>query len=113
MGVVKHGNLLMRKLKEKQPQADILRCLKQQIAHNPLQIKYCWVPSHQDDDKTWGELTLQERLNVTIDKFAKLGFIAAIANDDYSDCICPHEQIRVTLKGEKVMGSLKKAFSDH
>jgi len=113
MGVVKHGNAPTRKLKAKQPQADILRCLKQQISHNPLQIEYCWVPSHQDDNKEWGELTLRERMNVIVDKLAKLGLIADIADDEYADCIYPHEQIRVTLKGDKVTGSLKKAFSNH
>jgi hypothetical protein len=71
------------------------------------------VPSHQDDDETWGELTLRERLNVIVDKLAKLGLIAGIADDDYADCIYPYEQIRVTLKGDKVTGSLKKAFSYH
>ena len=52
-------------------------------------------------------------MNVKLDKLAKLGLIADIAEEDYADCVYPFEQIRVTLKGDKFAGLLKKAFSDH
>ena len=40
-------------------------------------------------------------MNVIVDKLAKLGLIAGIAEEDYADCVYPFEQIRVTLKGRQ------------
>ncbi len=50
-GVVQHGNTPKRALQAKQVQADVLRCLKQQIMYLPFSVNYKWVPSHQDDHR--------------------------------------------------------------
>jgi hypothetical protein len=113
MGVVKHGNSPAKQLKEKQAQADILRCFKRQVAHNPFDIDYQWVPSHQDDNKAWEELTLREQMNVTVDKLAKVGLIAGVTDDDYISSDFPFEQLRVSIDGKKVTGSLRSAFNQH
>ena len=71
------------------------------------------VPSYQDDNKKWEQLALREKINVTVDKLVKMGLIADITDKDYADCVYPFEQVRVTLKRDKVTGLLKKVFSDH
>ena len=113
MGVVIHGNVPQRKLKDKQAQVDVLRCFKDYINHHPLEIDYQWVPSHQDEEKSCTSLTLREKVNVTVDELAKLGLISGMTDGDMINSEYPFEQIRVSTGGHKVTGSLKKASNSH
>jgi len=109
-GVVKHGNAPARALKEKQAQADMLRCLKQLVIEQPLVVNFHWVPSHQDDHKKWKDLTPLERINVIVDKLAKKSLLAAIQEQEFISSIFPFQHLRVELGGEIVTGSPRKAF---
>ena len=54
-----------------------------------------------------------ERINITVDKLAKLGLIEGITEGDSAENYYPFEQIRVSIKNEKVTGKLKSAFNQH
>ena len=69
-----------------------------------------WVPSHQDDEKSWDQCTLKEKINIKVDRLAKTSLVAAIADNVYIDSGFPGEHITVSTDGRKVTGSLKKAF---
>ena len=112
-GVVLHGNSAARALKEKQPQADVLRVFKQLILGQPFNVVMTWVPSHQDDQKSWGSCTLKERMNIKVDRLAKLALISGVAEQRFIHSVFPDELIRVTTGGIKVTGSLKKSFERH
>ena len=112
-GVVQHGNTPKRAQQAKQAQADVLRRLKQQITHYPFLVDYQWVPAHQDDHRKWSELTLREKMNVIVDKLAKLAIIAGVVDQDFIDRDLPFKQVRVTLDGHKVAGPLRKAINRH
>ena len=105
-----HGNSPQRALKEKQAQADVLRVFKRVINEQQFAVKMEWVPSHQDDEKSWDQCTLKEKINIKVDKLAKASLIAAIADNVYIDSGFPGEHITVSTDGRKVTGSLKKAF---
>ena len=109
-GVVNHGNTPTRPLKVKQAQADLLRCLKHQVQMNPFRSLFHWVPSHQDDKKKWHQLTLREKINVLVDRLAKLVLLTAIAENEFMDSEFPFEQIRVKIDGKKVTGSPRTAM---
>ncbi len=51
--VVIHGNLPRCCLKEKQPQADVLRVFRCLVMKQPFHVYYCWVQSHTDREKKW------------------------------------------------------------
>ena len=109
-GVVLHGNSPQRALKEKQAQVDVLRVFKLTINEQQSAVKTEWVPSHQDDEKSWNQCTLKEEINIKVDKLAKASLIADIAENEYVDSGFPREHITVSIDGCKVTGSLKKAF---
>ena len=109
-GVVLHGNSPRRPLKEKQAQADGLRCFKQLINEQRAEIKMEWVPSHQDDEKPWNKCTLKERMNIKVDRLAKAALLSAIQHHDYMESGFPGEHITVAADGVKVTGSLKLAI---
>jgi hypothetical protein len=109
-GVVLHGNSPQRALKEKQAQADVLRVFKRVINEQQFAVKMEWVPSHQDDEKSWDQCTLKEKINIKVDRLAKTSLVAAIADNVYIDSGFPGEHITVSTDGRKVTGSLKKAF---
>ena len=114
LGVVRHGNSPTRALKEKQAQADILRCFKQLVTEQPLDVNFHWVPSHQDDHKEWEELTALERINVVVDKLAKKALLAAIQEEqEFISSAFPFEHLRVELGGEKVTSSPRNAFEKY
>ena len=112
-GVVKHGNSATRQLKENQAQADILRCFKQLVSSNNFVTDYQWVASHQDDERSWVDLSLKKRMNVLVDELAKLALGAGVVDGKYIDRDFPFEQVRISIKGKKVSGSLRKATNDH
>ena len=90
-GVVLHGNSPRRALKEKQTQADVLRVFKRLITEQRATIKMEWVPSHQDDKKSWNQCTLKEKINIQVDKLAKASPIAVVAENIYVDSGFPGE----------------------
>ena len=47
------------------------------------------------------------------DKLAKQSLVTSVAEGDYIDQELPFEQVRVSLGGRKVVGSLRKAISKH
>ena len=100
-------------LKAKQAQADVLRRFKDYINFNPLQVEYQWVSSHEDGNKSWDELSLREKMNVTVNKLAKLGIIAGAREGDLIDNTFPFERVRITIDGHKVGGDIKKAVNEH
>ena len=112
IGVVGHGNNPNEPLPEKQTQADTLRCLKQYIRENFFEVVYEWVAAHQDDDKSWDDLTLKEQLNVIVDSLAKRSLVSAVLNDDFISSLFPFEQVRVHLGGRKLTSSPKQAVDD-
>ena len=109
-GVVLHGNSAWRPLKEKQAQADVLRCFKQLINEQHAEIKMEWVPSHQDDEKSWTKCTLKEKINIKVDRLAKTALLSAIQHNEYIESGFPGEHITVVADGMKVTGSLKLAI---
>jgi len=109
-GVVSHGNDPSSPLPEKQVQADVLRCLKQYITDLPVEVVYEWVKAHQDDRKSWEDLTFKEQCNCLADKLAKMALISAILNNEYIDGNFPFELLRVVLGTKKLTSSPKKAF---
>ena len=111
--MVQHGTTPKRALQTKQAQADVLRCLKQQIMHLPFSVDYQWVPVHQDNHQKWSELTLQDKMNVIVDRLAKLALIAGVVDQDFIDRDLPFKQVWVTLDGHKVVGPLCKAINRH
>ena len=110
---MQHGNSASSPLKEKQSQANVLRSLKHLIISNHFETDYQWVPSHQDDHTKWAALTLRERLNIIVDELAKLALAAAIADGIFIDRELPFEQVRITIRGRKVAGSLRTAINKH
>ena len=56
---------------KKQEQANVLWCMKQYIQENPFEVKYEWGKVHQDDVKTWDNLTLKGKLNCQVDELSK------------------------------------------
>ena len=112
-GVVLHGKSPQRPLKEKQVKADVLRVFKRVINEHQFVVKMEWVPSHQDDTKSWAQCTLKERINIKVDKLAKTSLIAAIADKEYIDSGFPGEYITVSADGRKVTGSLKTVIERH
>ena len=113
IGVVRHGNSASKKLKAKQSQADVLRSLKQLITSQVFDTIYEWVASHQDDKKKWKDLTLRERMNVIVDKLAKLALITGIVDQEFINSDFPFEQLRLRVGGKKITGSIKTAVSNH
>ena len=111
--VVLHGNSAGRALKEKQAQANVLRIFKQLVLTQPFNVIMTWVPSHQDDEKSWSSCTLKERINIKVDKLAKLAIVSGVAEQRFIHSVFPDELIRVTMGRIKVTGSLKKSFKRH
>ena len=66
---------------------------------------------HQDDHKKWAASTLRERLNVIIDELAKLALTVAVFDQLFIDRELPFEHI--SIRGQKVAGSLRKAINNH
>ena len=109
---MQHGNSAKRHLKEKWSQDD-LRSLKHLIVSNHFETDYQWVPSHQDDHKKHASLTLREQLNIIVDELAKLALASGIADQTFIDRDPPFEQVRITIRGQKVAGSLRTAINKH
>ena len=112
-GVLAHGNDPSSSLSEKQPQADLLRYLKQLIRENPFQSRFEWVEGHAVERKGWANCNLEERLNDKADNLAKRVLVAGFVSDEYIDSNLPFEQIRVKVGGRKVTGSLRRAIGNH
>ena len=84
-GVVQHGNAAGVALKEKQPQADVLRVLKHLITKHCFAVDYQWVASHQGNRKAWRKLLLWEKVNEIVDKLVKQSLVTGVAEGDYID----------------------------
>ena len=115
-GVVSHGNTASKALRDKQPQADALRCFKRYVVDNVtlhrLEVVYRWVASHQDDHKRRSELTLVEKINVVVDRLAKLALLAGVEDEQYIDSDFPFEPLRLVIDGKKATGSAYSAISE-
>ena len=108
MGVVNHGNTPRRPMKEKQAQADILRCIKHQVATNSFHSAFHWVASHQDKKKKWHDLTIREKINVIVDRLVKL------VCHNSSTVNFPLNKSESNLKeGRKVTGSPRSTFMEY
>ena len=112
-GVVSHGNTARRALRDKQPQADALRCFKRYITDNEttskLEVIYRWVAAHQDDSRKWADLSLVEQINVTVDRLAKVALLAGVETEEFIDNDFPFESLRLIVDGTKATGSLQAA----
>ena len=106
-----HGNSPHQAIKENQAHAYGLRVFKRLVSEQHATVKMEWVPSHQDDLKTWDQCTLKEKINIKVDRLAKASFIAAVADIVYIKIGFPGEHITIIADGRKVTGSLKKAFT--
>ena len=113
MGVVKHCDSASKALQEKHAQADVLRVFKLILLELPLEVTYCWVAYHQDNRKKWSNLTLDERINVIVDRLAKQALIAGAVTQEFINSLFLFEQVRVTLDGRKVTGSPCWAFDQY
>ena len=74
---------------------------------NSFDSKFHRVASHQDKNKSWGQITLREKINVIVDRLTGLGLIAGITDGEFISSEFPSEQIRVSTDGHKVTSSLK------
>jgi hypothetical protein len=113
LGVVRHGNKPWRPLSTTQPQADILKILKQYIAHQPFASKFLYVPSQADDIKSWKECSLKERINIKVDSLTKKALWYAHALEKYFDGQFPKEDFRIYTNGEKVTGQIRPALKEY
>ena len=112
-GVVIHGNSPRRCLKEKQPQADVLRVFKRLVMEQHFHVEYCWVQSHTDRAKKWEQCSLKESVNQKVDRLCKAALIEGVRSGKFIDSAFPSEQVRVYAGETKVTGSLRKAFECH
>ena len=112
-GVLSHGNAPWAPLSEKQPQADVIRSLKQMTRENPFPTNWKWVEGHSVEKKGWKNCNLMEKLNDIVDGIAKNALIAGYGDNDYISSIFPFEEVHIELSGKKVTGSPRKAFEQH
>jgi hypothetical protein len=113
LGVVRHGNKPQRPLSTTQPQADVLKILKQYIAHQPFASKFLYVASHANDVKLWKECSLKERINIKVDSLAKKALWYAHASEKYFDTRFPKEDFTIYTNGEKVTGQIRPALEEY
>ena len=112
MGVVIHGKNRDRPLKDKQKQADLIRCFRAILAKCTVSIAYAHVYGHQDDKIPWDDLTLQQQLNVLADRLAKDALDRAVRDNLFISSLFPFESFRVLVNGTKVTSSIKDAMYD-
>eukprot|EP00956_Cyclotella_meneghiniana_P003395 scaffold4090_cov21-Cyclotella_meneghiniana.AAC.1 len=98
MGVVGHGKNRDRPLKDKQKQADLIRCFRAILAKCTVAIAYAHVYGHQDDKIPWDDLTLQQQLNVLADKLAKDVLDKAVRDNLFISSLFPFESFRAGRK---------------
>ena len=70
---------------------------------NPVTFKY--VPGHQDKHVPYELLTLEQKLNVDMDKLAKRTLRRAICRNDFIESSFPLEKMQVTIQGNRVIRS--------
>ena len=110
LGVVGHGNDRGKSLKDAQVQADIIRCFRGILSDVTFPIKYEHVYGHQDDTTAWSSLTLEQQLNVVVDKLAKDCLIQSLRNGTFISSYFPFESLRVIVNGRKCTSSIKQAL---
>ena len=88
-GVLSHGNAPWAPLPEKQPQADVIRSLKQITRENPFSTSWEWVEGHSVEKKGWKNCNLMEKLNDIVEGIAKNALIAGYGygNSEYISSI--------------------------
>ena len=85
LGIVRHSNKPGRPLSTTQPQADVLKILKQYIASQPFALKFLYVALHANDTKLWKDCSFKERINIRVELLAKKALMCAHAKDQYFD----------------------------
>lgn len=114
MGVVKHGNRVYPRLKDKQAHADIIRLFTSINCQLPFKSKYAWVQSHTDGKNArQRRLSAIERDNNRVDALAKTALVHGIMARDFISSDFPFETIRVKTSSQKLTGSIHPFILSH
>ena len=111
-GVITHGNDPDRKLKQGQAHADLIRVIQELVRALPIPVTFKYVPGHQDKHVPYRLLTLEQQLNVDMDKMAKKTLKRAIRRKQFITSILPLEKVRISINGNKVIRSPTDAIYD-
>jgi hypothetical protein len=113
--VVHHGNHPRRPMPEKQQQADVLHYYyyKHLVRGAPFKCKMFHVYGHLDELLAWEELTLEEQINVECDHLAEDSLVAGAESGEFIERVLPHEDLVVSVGGEKISGATTPAISRH
>jgi hypothetical protein len=113
LGIVRHGNKPQWSLSTIQPQADVLKILKQYIASQPFALKFLFVALHANNTKSWKDCSLKERINIKVNILAKKALICTHAEDQYFNGRFPLEDFQIYTNGIKVMGQVKPTLKEY
>jgi hypothetical protein len=111
-GVVLHGNKPFHPLPGSQTQLDVLQVMKCLIAHQPFAVCFLYVASHSDDIKEWSECTIQEQINIKVNKLAKKALIHAHLCSTYFDENFPLEDFTI-YTNRKMTGPAKLSLEEY
>ena len=110
MGIIQQAKNIHRPLPEKQPQQDIIQCLRNILTTIPNAISYHHVYGHQDDTTPISELPVMAQLNIIADKVAKEALEQGVASNSYITTPWPFKGIAIQVTGTKVTASLKDSM---
>ena len=111
-GVITHGNDPRKPLKQGQAHADLICVLRELVRALPIPATFLYVPGHRDKHIPYRLLTLEQQLNVDMDKLAKRTLRRAIRRNVYIRSNFPLEKVHITIQGNKVIRSPTKAIYD-
>ncbi len=106
-GVVSHRNEPLHPFPTNQSLAYIFCVFKNLISTQPFRVRYKYVQSHANDTKRWQDCSLNDWINIKVDRLAKKALMAAQSTDKCIESAFPNEQIWISMGGGKVTGSLK------
>ena len=110
MGVVQHTKRLGTTLNAKQPHADIVLAVTNNLRDTAVNWSYEHVHGHLDDNSAFENLTIPQQLNVIADALAKEALHEAIRTNKFTESIYPGEQMTIRVGGQKVTSSIKETL---
>ena len=110
--VTNHNCNLNGTLPEKQKQADMIRLCPEYRGRIPFPVQYNHVDGHLDKLLRWDQLSEEQKENCMMDIVAKTALLDAVIDDNFISGYFPHENVVVTVDGEKVSGSQMTAIGN-
>jgi hypothetical protein len=110
MGIICQARNCSSSLPEKQPQADVIRCLRNVLSRLPCLVQYQHVLGHQDEGAPFTSLPLLAQMNIIADGLAKKSLEEAVATASYASSTWPFEGVRIYIQGNKVTASVQASL---